>query len=75
MFDELRKCPFCGADATCHPVEVLYGYGKDTNWWVGCSNGRCRVKPGAYFMQREDAIAWWQGRCNQNNRTDYSNHS
>lgn len=56
MSEELKPCPFCGADAV-----VEHG---DASYWVSpCCPGSCTVElETSWFDTREEAIAAWNTR-------------
>ena len=53
--EELRKCPFCGGEATMA--------GRVCAYWIDCT--KCHGESGLYSTV-EDAIAAWNRRVTQN---------
>ena len=59
MKGELKKCPFCGAEAE---LEGVYMFGA-TVWFVNCTNPDCEVRPGTnHYDTKEEAVRAWNKR-------------
>lgn len=53
----LRRCPFCGAEASAGKNSAA-----DTYYYVWCSNQSCAVRPESGAYSREEAVAAWNLR-------------
>ena len=57
LAEGLKRCPFCGSEATLKPFG---GYA----WYICCENPDCEVRPHTnVFKTPEDAIKDWNRRA------------
>lgn len=68
--EDLLPCPFCGHPAKLISKEVLYGWGPEKRYFIGCSNSACYMQPGHVggmsFPTKDAAIACWMKRSHCN---------
>ena len=57
MSEELKPCPFCGADAS------VQWWGGANQWVCGCWNDDCPLIAEVYARNRQDAIYFWNERA------------
>lgn len=58
--EELKKCPFCGGDASKNKLEQVVAFDLHT---VSCENKNCGVHPYAVGLTWEEAFDKWNKRA------------